>query len=108
MSKYGNIKTVLDGIRFDSKAEAARYQELRLLECAGEIANLSLQPTFILQDKFTIEKRTISAITYTADFMYEENGTVVVEDVKGVETAVFKMKEKLFLKKYPQFKFLKT
>ena len=51
-SKYRNKKTELDGIAFDSKREAERYAELKLLERAGEISYLQLQPEVILQDKF--------------------------------------------------------
>lgn len=51
-NKYGNIKTVIDGIKFDSKRESERYLELKLLEKAGEISDLKLQPRFILQHGF--------------------------------------------------------
>lgn len=108
MSKYHNIKTSVDGIVFDSKAEAYRYMELKLLLKAGEITDLILQPKFVLQDRFKDGKKTIGAITYIADFMYQEGDNTVVEDVKGVETAVFKLKEKLFLFRYPQYVFRKT
>lgn len=101
-NKYGNIKTVIDGIKFDSKRESERYLELKLLEKAGEISDLKLQPRFILQHGFKYNGKTIRAITYTADFQYKEkeNKREVVEDVKGVETAVFKIKKKMFLKDY--------
>lgn len=99
-NKYGNIKTIIDGIKFDSKAEAERYCELKLLEKAGVIKNLKLQPRFILQHSFKHEGKTVRAITYVADFQYTENGKEIVEDVKGVETAVFKIKKKMFIKIY--------
>ena len=99
-NKYGNIKTIIDGIKFDSKAEASRYTELKLLEKAGEITNLKLQPKFILQHSFKHKNKTVRAITYMADFQYSENGKEIVEDVKGVETAVFKIKKKMFLNIY--------
>ena len=99
-NKYRNIKTVIDGIKFDSKAEARRYTELKLLEKAGEISNLKLQPRFILQHSFKHEGKTIRAITYIADFQYTEGDKEIVEDVKGMETAVFKIKKKMFIKKY--------
>jgi len=67
-SKYRNIKTKVNGITFDSQAEARRYQELKLLEKAGEIKNLKLQPKFILVPK-TKKRR---AVSYSADFQYEE------------------------------------
>lgn len=95
--KYNAIPTVLDGIRFASKGEAHHYAELRLRERAGEISNLTLQPSFVLQEKFTdasgVKHR---AIKYVGDFKYLENGRTVVEDFKGVETPAFKIKSKLF------------
>ena len=100
--KYGNRKTTIDGITFDSKREAARYRQLKALEQAGEICNLELQPRFVLLDTFTDSHgKRHQAITYVADFQYTEAGRVVVEDAKGVETAVFKIKRKLFLSRYP-------
>lgn len=101
-SKYRNKKTELDGITFDSKREAERYAELKLLEKVGEIAHLKLQPEVILQDKFIHKGKTIRAIKYKADFAYfdKATGKSVIEDVKGMETETFKLKKKLFLKKY--------
>lgn len=101
--KYHNKKTVIDGITFDSKGEANRYWELKLLERAGEISNLTLQPKFTLQESFKKGKKTHQAITYIADFQYQENGKTVVEDFKGMETEVFRIKKKLFEKRYPQY-----
>jgi len=100
--KYNAKKTIVDGITFDSKREAARYQELKLLERAGEIRNLKLQPRYVLQDSFRKNGVTHRAITYVADFEYIDNqtNTVVVEDVKGKKTAVYNLKKKLFEKKY--------
>lgn len=86
-NKYGNIKTVLDGIKFDSKKEANRYAELKLLEKAGLITDLELQKVFVLQpsyiDKFGKKERPIK---YIADFVYTENGKQVIEDVKSEAT----------------------
>lgn len=67
-NKYRNIKTTVDGIIFDSKKEAARYQELKLLEKAGKIFCLKLQPKFLLIPKTTKRR----SVTYTADFCYKE------------------------------------
>lgn len=101
-NKYRNKKTIVDGIEFDSKREADRYLELKILERKGEISHLKLQPVLILQDKFKHDGKTIRAITYRADFAYFEvtSKKSVIEDVKGMETDVFKLKKKLFLKKY--------
>ena len=68
--KYGNRKTVVDGIKFDSGAEAGRYKELRLMEKAGAIKDLILQPEFLLQDKFKHKGKTERAVKYIADFKY--------------------------------------
>lgn len=101
-SKYRNKKTEYAGIRFDSKREAERYAELKLLEKAGEISHLELQPIIVLQEKFKYNGKTVRAITYRADFAYYDHAIekAVIEDVKGMETDVFKLKKKLFLKKY--------
>lgn len=98
--KYNAKPLEFEGFRFDSKKELKRYLELKMLEKAGKIKDLQLQPVFLLQEGFK-RKITHRAITYRADFEYiDEKGNRVVEDVKGVETPVFKIKKKLFLKKY--------
>ena len=86
---------------FDSTKEAKRYRELELLEMAGEISNLELQPRFLLQESFRKNGKTYRKIEYVADFKYIEKGKTIVEDVKGLQTDVFKIKHKLFEKKYP-------
>ena len=101
-SKYKNKKTQIDMYIFDSVKEARRYKELKLLEQAGEISNLELQPHFLLQESFKKNGKTYRKIEYIADFKYIENGKTKVEDVKGVQTDVFKLKHKLFEKKYPE------
>lgn len=101
MNKYRNKKVIVDGEEFDSKKEGNRYKELRLLERAGEISNLELQPRFLLQDKFKKNGKIYRKIEYVADFKYIENGKTIVEDVKGIQTDVFKLKHKIFEKVYP-------
>lgn len=101
MNKYKNTKIVVDNIKFDSNLEATRYKELKLLLRAGEISNLELQPRFLLQDSFKKNGRTFRKIEYVADFQYIENGKTIVEDVKGLQTDVFKLKHKIFEKVYP-------
>ena len=64
MNKYNAIKTEVDGFIFDSKAEALRYSELKLLEKVGEVRNLVLQP------KFPCQIRGELVCTYIADFSY--------------------------------------
>lgn len=101
MNKYRNKKTQVDMYVFDSIAESKRYKELALLQRAGEIQNLELQPRFLLQESFKKNGKAYRKIEYIADFMYEEKGKVIVEDVKGMETKEFKIKRKLFEYKYP-------
>lgn len=99
-SKYGAKKVEVDGIKFDSKKEANRYQVLKLMEQAGAIQNLELQKKFELIPSFKIDGKIIRGISYKADFCYYENGRYVVEDVKGYRTEVYKLKSKLFAYKY--------
>ena len=93
ISKYHAIKTEIDGIEFDSKKEAKRYQELKLLEQAKQIKYLQLQVPYILIPKSKYGRQ----ITYRADFVYFDNREqkVVVEDVKGIKTPVYKLKKRL-------------
>lgn len=105
MSKYGNRKVTLDGYTFDSKAEARRYNELKVLEQAGIIRDLQVHPVFVLQEGFKDRHgKRQRAITYEGDFQYIEVSTdvTVVEDVKGVKTDVFQIKSKLFMRRYPE------
>lgn len=68
--KYKNKKTQVDMYVFDSIAESRRYKELALLEKAGEIKDLQLQPRFLLQESFKKNGKTYRKIEYVADFMY--------------------------------------
>ncbi len=102
MSKYNNAKTQVDMYVFDSALEAKRYKQLALLEKANKISNLKLQPRFLLQESFKKNGKTHRKIEYIADFKYEENGQTIVEDVKGKQTEVFKLKHKIFEYKYPK------
>ena len=104
-SKYHAEKADVDGIKFDSKAESERYASLKLLERAGAIQNLKLQPHFLLQDSFVYQGHKERKIEYIADFQYERNGKIIVEDVKGMKTEVYKLKRKLFLYKYRDVEF---
>lgn len=105
-SKYKNKKVTVNGKVFDSKKEAKRYQELKLLEKSGIIKDLELQKRFTLLEGFKKNNKTYRPIYYYADFVYYliyEKKTVV-EDVKGSKyftTDVYKLKKKLFEYKYP-------
>ena len=101
MNKYRNKKTQVDMYVFDSIAESKRYKELELLQRVGEIQDLQLQPKFLLQESFKKNGKTYRKIEYIADFKYIENGKTIVEDVKGMQTDVFKLKHKIFEKVYP-------
>ena len=118
MSKYRAKKTEVDGIMFDSKKEAQRYQQLKLMEKAGVICNLNRQVKYELVPAQYINGKLVErAVTYTSDFEYDELikarqrtvmvydgasviGKHIVEDVKGVRTDVYKIKRKLMLHKF--------
>lgn len=87
-----------DGVLFASKAEMRRYKELKLLEKAGKIKGLVLQPKYLLLEGFVRNEVHHQPIHYVGDFLYydKEKKRKVVEDVKGVETEVFRIKQKLF------------
>jgi hypothetical protein len=99
-NKYNNARVTLDGYTFDSKAEARRYGELKLMHEAGEIHKLRVHPRYTLLDPFEVKGIRYRGIVYEGDFEYVVNGLVVCEDVKGVRTAVFSLKEKLFMDRY--------
>lgn len=116
-SKYHAKNVTVDGIEFDSKKEAQRYCDLRLLEKAGQITNLQMQVKFVLipAQQETIERystktgkrlkdKTVTIeqeCSYLADFVYWQDGQQIVEDVKGYKQstayAVFAIKRKLML-----------
>ena len=97
-SKYKNQKVILNGIKFDSKKEARRYYELKLLERAGIIKELKLQVPYVLIEKSKHGRE----IKYLADFTYIEKGKLIVEDVKSsaTKTALYKLKKRLLAERY--------
>jgi hypothetical protein len=82
-SKHGNVKVEVDGIKFDSKREAARHLHLLMLLRAGMISDLKLQVPFVLQPAVVLDGRKKPALRYFADFTYLENGVFVVCDAKS-------------------------
>ncbi len=101
--KYSARKKEVDGITFDSTAEAKRYVELKALQSSGAIRDLALQPRFTLQEGMTgCDGKRVRKIEYVADFMYRIGGVVTIEDVKGIITPVFALKLKMFKAKYPK------
>lgn len=111
-NKYSNQKVTIDGETFDSKKEAKRYCELKLLERAGEIRHLRRQEKFLLipsqyeevvDAKGKPKQKCIEReCVYIADFVYQDSrtGKLVVEDTKGVRTKEYIIKRKLMLKEY--------
>lgn len=111
MNKYNAVRTTLDNVTFDSKAEATRYWELKMLLKAGLILELSRQPKFTLQEAFKDRNGEIHRpIKYVADFKYYDVKfkCVVIEDTKGMKTELYKVKKKLFLNKFPEYIFIES
>lgn len=96
MSKYKAVKEVVDGITFASRHEARRYRQLKLMEKSKAIQDLHLQVTFPLIKKSEHGRE----IKYIADFVYYDNGHMVVEDAKGYKTDVYKLKKRLMAELY--------
>jgi len=108
-TKYHAKKTVIDGITFDSKKEADRYVQLKVLEKAGEIEGLQMQVEYeLIPAQYGPDRITPTgkhkrgpllerAVKYKADFVYKVDGLTVVEDVKGFKTKDYIIKRKLML-----------
>lgn len=99
-SKYHAKKTTVDGITFDSRRESDRYLVLKGMEEDGAIEDLRRQVRYELVPAFDVDGRHYQPVFYVADFVYVEDGKEVVEDVKGVRTDVYKLKSKLFARRY--------
>ena len=96
-NKYRNEKITADGITFDSKKEYYRYCELKLMERAGQIADIRRQVKFELIPKQDGER----PVNYIADFVYKDgSGETVVEDTKGIRTPEYIIKRKLMMYRY--------
>ena len=103
-NKYGNKRTTLHGIAFDSQKEAYRYNDLLLLQRVGKISNLRRQVRFNLIPATNDER----GVSYFADFTYTEDGKNIVEDVKSEATKKDKtyiIKRKLLKWRYPEIVF---
>ena len=107
MNKYNAKKTTVDGIKFDSKKESDRYAFLKLMEKAGKISDLELQPEFLLQERFVFNGKYIREIRYIADFAYTYNGKRIIEDVKSVATmtSIYLLKKKMLQFNYRDINF---
>ena len=101
-SKYHAKKTVVDGITFDSRKEADRYIVLKGMEEDGAIGDLHRQVRYGLIPAFDVDGKHYRPVFYVADFVYvdKETGKTVVEDVKGMKTDVYRLKSKLFARRY--------
>jgi hypothetical protein len=104
-SKYHNRKTEVDGIVFDSQKEALYYQELKLLQRAGEVVNIELQPKFELIPPYVNDAgNKIRATYYRADFKVEyKDGHIEIIDIKpsaSFKTKEYRLKKKMFEYKY--------
>lgn len=111
-NKYAAVKMTVDGITFDSRKEARRYTELKLLERTGKITDLQRQVKFKLipaqyeqspevyirgpkKGQHKQGKCIEQPVAYVADFVYVENGRKIIEDTKGVRTKDYIIKRKL-------------
>lgn len=105
MTKYHAKPTVIDGIRFASKAEARHYAQLKLREKAGEIKGLELQPKFPLMVPGYGgggPSQYVCVGHYIADFRYREGpkGELRIVDVKGIKTPLYRLKKKMYEAQY--------
>src|SRR5574343_1598179 len=100
--KYNNKKVVIDDIKFDSKMEGDFYLYLKKLKEEGQVVDFELQPTFILQEGFVkYDGKKVLPIKYVADFkVIYPDGSYDIIDIKGQLTTEFKLKRKMFWKRY--------
>lgn len=88
-SKFNNRQVHADGLTFDSLAEHRRWCELKLLQQGGAIAGLTVH------DRWPLYVKGVLVCHYESDFCYAENNKLVVEDVKGALTELYKLKKKM-------------
>lgn len=102
VSKFYSKKVIIDGYKFDSKKESEYYLYLKSELKKGNIYDLELQKEYILQESFKLNKKTRRKITYKADFTFKttKDDKLHVVDVKGFKTEVYRLKKKLFEKRY--------
>lgn len=100
-SKFGNRKKMLDGLTFDSTREARRYQDLALMQKAGQIIDLRRQVPY------PIRINGIHVCDWLADFVYRQQNRIIVEDCKGHKTDIYKLKKKMVEAEYG-FRILET
>lgn len=93
--KYANQPVTIDGIEFDSKAEARFWGVLKIRLQAGEISDVSRQVVFELAPAVEIRGRKRPPLRYIADFVWQEGGKKVVADVKGAIPDAYRIKRHL-------------
>ena len=109
MSKYKARKTLVDGIYFDSRAEAQYYLHLKSESAKGNVVEYTLQPVYELQEGYRRGKRKVQPITYKADFLVTyKDGRQEVIDVKGMKTEVYRIKKKMFEYRYPDLEIVEV
>ena len=106
--KYKNEPGIYTGVWIQSKKEGERYLELVEMNRIGLISQLSRQPKFVLIHAFNHKYGHQKRETYSADFRYIRDGKVIIEDTKGVQTPLFKLKMKILLKNHPSINFILT
>lgn len=101
-SKMRNVKTVVDGIRFDSKLEADYYCQLLIRVRTGEVKGFKRQPKYLLTDTLKKNGVTFKKMYYIADFLVTySDGREEIIDCKGKRTQLYKNKRKVFEERYP-------
>ena len=95
--KYNNTKTIVNDITFDSKREARRYIDLKIMQANNLISELRMQVPYTLVEAQKGGLRNELAVKYIADFVYFDNGLkkTIIEDVKGMATPIYVVKRKL-------------
>ena len=94
-SKYHNVRNTLAGENYSSLRERNRHLELILEQRAGRLSNLRREVSFELAPKAKVLGKLKRSLRYVADFVYERDGALVVEDCKGFRTAMFRLKAHL-------------
>jgi hypothetical protein len=101
-SKMRNVKTVVDGIKFDSKLEADYYCQLKIRVRTGEVESFTRQPKYLLTDTLKKNGVTFKKMYYIADFLITyPSGSQMIVDCKGKKTQLYINKRKMFETKYP-------
>lgn len=112
-SKYKNEDDfrIINNVKhkFDSKREARCFDDLFRQLKLGMISQLKLQPKYLLIPTLNWNETTLRKISYIADFEYlDKNGNKIAVDAKGFQTDVYKLKKRLFIQNYPDYKLVEV